>query len=158
MAKRTAIINTVGRDLKHYQNSVIKQIKEEIANTAKDLEIAATRDLTAGSSRPDLIEEFKGQGLNFININTKFSKNGLVAEVGPEGENEMAAYIEFGTGLSAKEILSNYPQWIKDIAWTFKKEKDGTLKGSPYLFNNYLRLLPEYQERLKAITKKQTKS
>jgi len=43
----------------------------------------------------------------------------MTGEVGVLGENNLAAYFEFGTGLSAREILAPYPQWIKDIAWQF---------------------------------------
>lgn len=158
MAKRSVIINTLGKDIEQYRKDVVKEVKNAISGIATDLEIASKRDLTAGSSRPDLIEEFNGKGLNFILVNKKISKGGLLAEVGVWGDNDLAAYIEFGTGLSAREILAPYPQWIKDIAWTFKKKQDGTLKGSPYLFNNYLRLIPEYQIKLKSILEKQRKS
>src|SRR5690606_1450053 len=152
------IINTVGKDLEKYRKDIVKQVRDEIARVATVIEIAAERDLTAASSRPDLIEEFKGQGLNFILVNKEFSKGGLKAEVGVFGDNPMAAYIEFGTGLSAREILAPYPQWVQDIAWTFKGDFDGTLKGSPYLYNNYCRLLPEHQKRLKELLDKEYRS
>ena len=30
-----------------------------------------------------------------------------------------AMYFEFGTGLSASQILAPYPQWVKDIAYEY---------------------------------------
>ncbi|MGM1431155.1 hypothetical protein ACS126_18010 [Sphingobacterium lactis] len=157
MARGGVVINTLGKDLERYRKDIVKQVKTAISDIATDLEISSKRDLKAASSRPDLIEEFEAQGLNFILVNKKFSKGGLKAEVGVWGDNNMAAYIEFGTGLSAREILAPYPQWVKDIAWTFKGDFDGSLKGSPYLYSNYFRLMPEYQIKLKAILDKKYK-
>lgn len=128
---RAVVYNTVGRDLKKYRSDVIKKVKDLISDYASQLEIAATRDAP-----------------NFIHIDKRFSKGGLVAEVGVMGDNPLAAYIEFGTGLSAVEILSPYPQWIKDIAMEFYINGMGTIEGKPYLYNNYLRLMHGFRTEL----------
>lgn len=73
------------------------------------------------------------------------------------GENNMAAYLEFGTGLSAGEILAPYPQWIKDISWKFFVTGQGTLKGKPYLYPNVLKGIPVFQKELKTLTDKEVK-
>lgn len=130
MAK-AVVYNTVGRDLKKYRSDVIKKVKDLISDYASQLEIAATRDAP-----------------NFIHIDKRFSKGGLVAEVGVMGDNPLAAYIEFGTGLSAVEILSPYPQWIKDIAMEFYINGMGTIEGKPYLYNNYLSLMHGFRTEL----------
>lgn len=135
------IINTVGKDLEQYRNDIVKKVKDLISDFASQLEIEATR------SAP-----------NFINIDKKFSKGGLVAEVGVMGDNPLAAYIEFGTGLSAKEILAPYPQWIRDIALQFYINGMGTLQGKPYLYNNYLRILHTFRVELDALLKIKRKS
>ncbi|MGN0020816.1 MAG: hypothetical protein ACI35Z_08485 [Sphingobacterium hotanense] len=135
-----AIINTFGKDLEKYRKDIVKSVKDEIAFTASKLEVLATK----GSP-------------NFIHIDKRFYNKGLGVEVGVMGDNPMAAYIEFGTGLSAKDILSNYPQEIKDIAMKFYVNGEGTLKGKPYLYNNYLALAPGYEKRLKEILDKQRK-
>lgn len=130
------IINTVGRDLEKYRKDTVKKVRDLISGFASQLEIAATRDAP-----------------KFIHIDKKFSKGGLVAEVGVMGDNPLAAYIEFGTGLSAVEILSPYPQWIKDVAMEFYVNGLGTLKGEPYLYNNYLRILHSFRVELDALLK-----
>jgi len=135
------IINTVNKDLKRYQNDIIKKVKDLISDFASQLEIEATRDAP-----------------NFIHIDKKFSKGGLVAEVGVMGDNDMAAYIEFGTGLSAHEILAPYPQWIRDIAMQFYVNGMGTLQGKPYLYNNYLRILHSFRVELDKLLKVKRKS
>ena len=67
----------------------------------------------------------------------------------------MAAYIEFGTGLSAQEILAPYPQWVKDIAMKFYVNGLGTLVGKPYLYNNFLRHEATFRKKLKELVEKQ---
>jgi len=136
-----AIINTVGRDLEKYRNDTVKRVKDLIGEFASQLEIEAIRDAP-----------------NFIQINKEFSKGGLKAEVGVWGDNPMAAYIEFGTGLSAQDILAPYPQWIRDIAMKFYVNGQGTLKGKPYLYNNYLRLMHSFRVELDRILKVKRKS
>lgn len=131
-----AIFNTVGRDLESYRTDTVKKVKDLIADFASQLEILATRDAP-----------------NFIQIDKKFSNGGLKAEVGVMGDNPMAAYIEFGTGLSAREILAPYPQWIRDIAIKFYVNGMGTLQGKPYLYNNFLMLMHSFRVELDKILK-----
>lgn len=133
---RGIIINTVGANLEKYRRDTLKKVKDLISQFASQLEIAATRDSP-----------------NFIQIDKKFSEGGLKAEVGVMGDNPLAAYIEFGTGLSAKEILAPYPQWIKDLAMQFYINGMGTIEGKPYLYNNYLRLLHTFRVELDALLK-----
>lgn len=136
-----AVINTVSRDLKKYRAGMIKKVTDLVGRVASELEIAATRDAP-----------------NFIHIDKKFSDGGLTAEVGVMGDNPLAAYLEFGTGLSAKEILAPYPQWIRDIAMQFYVNGMGTLKGKPYLYNNYLRLMHGFRVELDKIVGVKRKS
>lgn len=133
---RGAIFNTVSSDLESYRTDTVKKVKDLIADFASQLEILATRDAP-----------------NFIQIDKKFSNGGLKAEVGVMGDNPMAAYIEFGTGLSAREILAPYPQWIRDIAMQFYVNGEGTLQGKPYLYNNFLMLMHSFRVELDKILK-----
>jgi hypothetical protein len=78
--------------------------------------------------------------------------------IGRQGDaNPMAAYFEFGTGLSAREILAPYPQWIKDIAWKFYINGLGTLKGKPYLYPSVLKNTEIFNKKLDEIVKEKTK-
>lgn len=131
--------------LRQYQDKKIKQVKGLVIDSIKMVEKLATDTLTEKSTAE--------LNLNFINIDTKFSNGGLTGEVGVWGENDLAAYLEFGTGLSAVEILAPYPQWIKDIAWEFRKTLEGTLKGRPYLFNNFLVVWQQFIDELDKIMK-----
>ena len=145
-----AIINTVGIDLENYRKDIVKKVKDLIVDKTTKVELLANRDLIANST-----VEFN---LNFISVDKRFLDGGFTGEVGVMGYNEMAAYIEFGTGLSAKEILSKYPKWIQDIAYKFYVNGMGTLQGKPYLYNNFLIVWAEFVIELEAILKKKYKS
>ena len=138
---KVVVNNKVTINLKKYQQKIISETKELISDFATDVEIAATRDAP-----------------NFLSIDKKFENGGLTAEIGVMGgqlvgENQssgynIAAYWEFGTGLSAAEITSGYPQWVKDKAMEYYVSGKGTLVGSPYLFNNFLAYLTPFERNV----------
>lgn len=158
MAKSGVIINTVNKDLEKYRKSQIKKIITLVAEIISAIEVAAYRDLNLGSQDRENMARAGVDSLNFIQIDKKFSNGGLTGEVGVMGENELAAYFEFGTGLSAQEILAPYPQEIKDIAMKFYVNGQGTLQGKPYLYNNYLRYKNDFLKELEEILSKETRS
>ena len=61
----------------------------------------------------------------------------------------IAAYWEFGTGLSAATILAPYPRTIQQIALTFKTTGEGTLRGKPFFYPAYFEEIPELIKNLK---------
>jgi hypothetical protein len=128
------VINTTSKNLKKYQRKTIQKIKDLVVDKITDVEEMATR-----------------QAPNFISIDKKFTADELEGEVGVMGENVMAAYIEFGTGLYAADLLKDYPQWIRDIAIEFYINGMGTLKSSPYLYNNFLVKEAEFKNELNKI-------
>lgn len=71
-------------------------------------------------------------------------KNAYTVEVFPAEmrvelwtENELAAYLEFGTGGHAVKLLSGKPQEMRYDAVLFFKTGEGTLPAQPYLFPVY---------------------
>ena len=116
---------------------MFRDVVRLVENAITDVQILAMRDAP-----------------KFVNIDKKFTNKGLTGEVGVMGEmegNHIAAYIEFGTGLSAREILAPYPQWIKDIAHEFYVSGQGKLKGKPYLYNNFLVIAEKFKRDLKEL-------
>jgi hypothetical protein len=136
----SSVDNQLTKMLSAYKKDMLVKLKEVVIDTAKELEESSTRDAP-----------------HFITTDTRAAEGmkGYSLEVGVFGDNDLAAYWEFGTGLSARQILAPYPQYVKDLAWTFKKEVDGTLIGQPYLFNNWLRLHPLFLQQLSKLLKKQ---
>lgn len=140
------VINTTTGNLKRYSKDTLKEIKSLVADITTQIELDATRDAPMSSG-----------GTKFISIDKRFSDNGYTGEVGVMGENDLAAYLEFGTGLSAGEILAPYPQWIKDIARKFFVTGQGTLKGKPYLYPNVLKGIPVFKKELKMLVDRDVK-
>ena len=140
------VINTTSVNLDKYRKDQIRKMRELVVDTVTDIEVEATRKAPVGED-----------GDHFIHIDKRFTNNDLTGEVGVMGENNLAAYFEFGTGLSAREILAPYPQWIKDIAWQFYVNGLGTLKGKPYLYPAVLRYGNEFYKKMAKLVKNKTK-
>ena len=129
------IINTTSANLKSYKRSQLEKVKNAIADTAVAIELEATR-----------------KAPNFIKIGKKFFNKGFKAEISVKGKNKIAAYFEFGTGLSAASILAPYPQYVKDVAMAFYETGKGTLKGKPYFYPAVFRNETILQKELKTIS------
>jgi hypothetical protein len=140
------VINTTSDNLKKYKADQIRKMRYLVVDTVTDIEIEATRNAPVGED-----------GDIFINIDKRFTNNDMTGEVGVMGENNLAAYFEFGTGLSAREILAPYPEWIREIAWKFYINGLGTLKGKPYLYPSVLKNTEIFNKKLDEIVKEKTK-
>lgn len=131
------------RELKKKGLDAERVIKEVLEDTAASIEIDAKIDAPA---------EVEGQILNIKQrIDKVVSNGGLTWRIGVQGGQDIDAYVEFGTGLSAVEILSNpnYTQAMRDLAMTFFKTGKGTLRGTPYLFPNYIKHTANLVQELK---------
>jgi len=140
------VINTTSDNLKKYKAEQVKKMRYLVVDTVTDIEVEATRKAPVGED-----------GDIFINIDKRFTNNDMTGEVGVMGENNLAAYFEFGTGLSAREILAPYPEWIREIAWKFYINGLGTLKGKPYLYPSVLKNTEIFNKKLDEIVKEKTK-
>ena len=131
-------IDKFKNEIDNFKNEKIDGVKKLIQKLIFDTQQDATR-----------------MAPNFVSLDTDFKDAGLTGEVGVIGRqtantdksdpNNLAAYFEFGTGLSAQQILAPYPQWVKDIAMDYFVTGLGTLVGKPYLFNNFLRHLETFK-------------
>jgi hypothetical protein len=124
------------KDLDKQSDIVIEAVKDILASTATDIEIEAIRN--APSS-------WEGQPLNIKQrIDKVVEEGGLNWRVGVQSGDpvfEIEAWLEFGTGLSAREILSNpqYTQEVRDIARRFYRNGQGRIIGQPYLMPAFFR-------------------
>lgn len=140
------VINTTSKNLKKYQQKTIQKIKDLVVDKITEAEEAAVRDAPL-----------------FVTVNKRFSPDELEGEMytpniddknSPtfnRSEHHMYAYIEFGTGLYAADLLEDYPQWVVDIASDFYVDGSGRLKSSPYFFNNFLEKEAEFKNELNKI-------
>ena len=134
------VINTTSANLDKYRKEQIRKMRELVVDTVTDIEVEATREAP-----------------QFVAVKSEFRNNDLTGEVGVWGENNLAAYFEFGTGLSAREILAPYPEWIREIAWKFYINGLGTLKGKPYLYPAVLRYGNEFYKKMARMVKNKMK-
>jgi hypothetical protein len=122
--------------VKQKENAMIEAVKDVLANTATDVEKQAI------ASAPS---QYQGFPLNIKQkIDKKSSNNGLLWQVGvdvPTTGEQWEAWMEFGTGLSAKEILSNpqYSQEVRTLAKTYFRNGQGRIIGEPYLMPAFYR-------------------
>ena len=150
MKNKTVIQNTLAYDLNGYKEEVITKTKQFIQQLIFQTNIEATRDAPS-----------------FVSIGNKIEDKGLTAKVGILGQQSVpknqsdpanvAVYFEFGTGLSASQILAPYPQWVKDIAYEYYVSGKGTLIGRPYLFNNFLKNIETFERDLNNLLEKEFK-
>ena len=150
MKSKTVIQNTLTYDLNGYKDEVIAKTKQFIQQLIFKTNIEATRDAP-----------------KFVSIGNKFEDKGLTAKVGilgqqtvPKNQSDpanVASYFEFGTGVSASQILAPYPQWVKDIAYEYYVNGKGSLIGKPYLFNNFLKNIETFERYLIAWLEKEFK-
>ena len=150
MKIKAVIQNTLTYDLNGYRDEVISKTKQFIQQLIFKTNIEATRDAP-----------------KFVSIGNKFEDEGLTAKVGILGQQSVpknqsdpanvAVYFEFGTGLSAAQILAPYPQWVKDIAYEYYVSGKGTLIGKPYLFNNFLKNIETFERDLNSLLEKEFK-
>jgi hypothetical protein len=137
-------------DLNTKSDAVIDSVKETLASAATDIEIQAIRNAPS---------TWNGLSLNIKQRIDKVSENnGLAWKVGVQSGDpvfEIEAWLEFGTGLSAKEILANpqYTQEVRDVARQFYRNGQGRIIGRPYLmpafFANTANLVQEIEEQIK---------
>lgn len=137
------------KDLDKQENIVIEAVKDALANAAQDIEIEASRNAPT---------QWEGIPLNIIQkIYKDVDENGLLYKVGvkvpPTGE-QFEAWLEFGTGLSAQDILSRpeYTAEIRAVAKTFERNRRGRIIGQPYLmpafFRNTANLVQEIENEI----------
>lgn len=69
-------------------------------------------------------------------------------------EDDVAVYLEFGTGAYAAEYLSGKPSMMRDEAIKFFKTGKGKTPAKPYLFPTYYKyredVLPEIDRRIQS--------
>jgi hypothetical protein len=143
------------KDLDKKRDIVIESVKDSLASVATDIEIQATINAPTSYQIGDATIN-----LSFIRqkINKTVYDNGLTWNVGldvPASGEQWEAWIEFGTGLSAEQILggAQYTGEIKAQARFFFRDGKGRIVGKPYLypafFRNTANLVQEIENEIK---------
>lgn len=142
------------KDLDKKGDEVIEAVKLKLSDVATDIEIQAGNAAPTSYQIGDYVVD-----LRFIRqkINKDVFENGLLFKVGlnvPSQGEQWEAWMEFGTGLSAQQILSGagYTPQIKAQAENFKRNGKGRIIGRPYFypafFRNTANLVNEIEEEI----------
>lgn len=148
-------------DLDKKSDAVINSVKKVIQETAESIEYDASvnAQISTQLMRDQLDEREQTLfDLNFIQrINKVPIEGGFGAKVGidiADDDFEIEAWTEFGTGLSAREILGRpeYTPEIRAVARKFWRGGTGKLIGIPYLFpaffKNTANLVKDIEEEI----------
>ena len=116
-----------------------KIIKQKLSDTAQEILLDAKEDAPFGPGLT-IKQRLDANALN----------GGLSFKIGVQGTLDIDAYYEFGTGLSAQQILSSplYTNEMRDLAMMFFKDGKGRLRGEPYLFPNFVKHTANLVEEL----------
>ena len=121
-------------DLDKKGDKVIEAVKEKLADVATEIEIKAIQRAPS---------QWEGLPLSIKQrIDKVAENNGLNWRVGVQSGDsdfEIEAWLEFGTGLSAREILGRpqYTPEIRAVAQRFYRNGKGRIIGQPYLFPSF---------------------
>jgi hypothetical protein len=149
MAVRVKGLDDALKDLDKQENIVIEAVKDALASAATDVERQATASAPSQweglplSIKQRIYKEVENSGLNY-----------LVGVKVYDPQFEIEAWLEFGTGLSARQILANpqYTQEVRDIARRFYRNGQGRIVGQPYLmpafFRNTANLVAEIEAEI----------
>ena len=143
------------KSLDKQEQMVIDAVKDVLARVATDIEFEASLNAPNSYQIGDTTIN-----LSFIKqkINKKVSNNGLYWNVGldvPATGEQWEAWMEFGTGLSAEQILgrAGYTSEIKAQADNFFRNGKGRIIGKPYFypafFRNTANLVEEIENEIK---------
>ena len=142
------------KDLDKQEDIVIEAVKDILSSVATDIEIQAGNAAPTSYRVGDYVVDLK-----FIRqkIDKDVFENGLLFKVGldvPSQGEQWEAWMEFGTGLSAQQILggAQYTPEIKAQARSFFRNGKGRIIGQPYLypafFRNTANLVTEIEEEI----------
>jgi len=128
-------------DLNKKRDLIVEAVKDSLATAATNIEIDATRNAPNSYQIGDATIN-----LSFIRqkIGKKVLESGLFWQVGldvPTSGEQWEAWMEFGTGLSARDILSNpqYSPEVREIARRYYRNGKGRIIGQPYLMPAFYR-------------------
>lgn len=137
-------IEKVQRALKRFPAELDKVVKSTLLEYARLIfaEAMANLPASAGAIKSTYQIEVK-EGGYVVSIYT---------------DNEIAAYIEFGTGGHAARYLSGQDNEVKESAIAFFVSGEGNMPAQPYLFPAYYKyrplLIAEMNKRVDALTKR----
>lgn len=142
---RVKNLSTVTSAIAKMGDMVKRGVQDEIAKSISNIQVEATNKANAISSELKIDEYKSDSGMTGIVSARHFANINL------------AAYIEFGTGIHAASLLQNYPQEVRDLAKQFYVNGKGRLFGRPYLIPAFLVERKKFLNNVKKVLRKAVK-
>lgn len=158
MSVRVVGLDKAIRDIRKKFKGAESVIVGVLEDTAANIEIDAKMDAPSeivGVKLDSKIRNKETKKRELVNLKQRIDKipslKGLRWRIGVQGAQDFDMYAEAGTGQSAREILNSpgYTQEMRDMAMLFYKTGRGTLRGSPYLFPNWIKHTANLVEELR---------
>ena len=133
-----------------------KKVQQDVKNQVQDSGTQIESDAIANSPRQLLIQGQKSQPetLDFHQrIDNTVLNGGFGAEIGVQSENNLAIYVEFGTGEDAASYVPTLPKEIQDYARLFYVNGKGRILHQPFLIPAFRKESPIFISELKKILK-----
>lgn len=137
--------------LERVKKSVRQQAGDALAGSALQVAAMAKSRLQPKTSDGDEIVDAIVDVRQHIGAEIDRGKLEATVFAGGTSQDDMAAYLEFGTGDSAAAYLATQPSWVKEWAANFIKNKKGTITDHAYLIPSLRDETPELIEKLKKI-------
>lgn len=157
--------NSVNQWLQSRLAEFTAELKEAVEVNTGDMEMQAIRNAPGAG---DLIENDYGDretlssisnGRNWVPISQaigyKITETGLKGTVFVEkSAGDVAAWVEFGTGQSARSYLATVePEW-REEARKYYVNGFGTIINKPYLYPAYIKYRTEFLKEVKELVKR----
>lgn len=127
------------RKLKRMDETIQKEVKEEIFDTGQAIAAQATSNAARS-----------------FNVGSESIAGGFGVRIFVDKGN-LAAYREFGTGLSAAQYVPTLPKEWQSMAMLFYVNGKGKLQKQPFLYPAYFKNVPILRNNLNEILKRVTK-
>ena len=146
-------IDKVVAKLKKLPLDIQQEIKEVTKDTAEEIKADAFDNLRKNIPHNPGEMIYEASVIIGTSIEAGHSHEGLVGYVHVNA-GKMAAYIEFGTGLSAAQYVPTLPPYWQKIAREFYINGKGTIKAAPYLYPAYFKHSKDFAEKIKQAVKR----
>jgi len=134
----------------------LSTVTNAIQKVGKSIESGVKDQVMQQTSNIEFEAKVKVQGISSdIEIRKFISDSGLSGLVSARhyANADLAAYIEFGTGVHASEILQGYPNEVRELAMQFYVNGQGRMPSRPYLIPAFLRYRKQFILNIKKIVK-----
>jgi|GEM_PF-3188790 len=153
MAELSRAIDKLGSEFKEEVQGIVGfNLTEMEAQAKRDAPTSGEKVRVGGGGRTIDQLDHKNRWNGNIDqfINKEIATDGFSGTVLVEkAAGEIAAYVEFSTGQSAKVYLATVPPEWRAAALKFLVDGKGKIIGKPYLYPAFVRYSIEFQKELK---------